>query len=559
MFGFGRATRHDNDSATLAAISRSHAMIEFTPEGVILCANDNFLAVMGYSAPEIIGQHHRIFVEPASVASPDYAEFWRQLRTGEPQSAEFHRIAKGGREVWIEASYSPVLGADGKVARIVKVATDITAKKLVASDWQGQLAAIGRSQAVIEFTPEGTILKANDNFCNALGYRLDEIVGRHHRMFVSAEAAASPEYREFWARLGRGEFQAGEYCRVGKSGRQVWIQATYNPIFDPAGRLVKVVKYASDVTARKQAVNLLGDSLERLAGGDLGSSIDTAFAGEFDVVRQAFNHTVERFGHIMSRLRDTSGMLKTATSEILSGANDLAARSSRQASAIEDTSAAMHQLATIVAENAGRAESANVQSRTMLEAAERSGEVMRSANAAMERIAASSAKISKIIGMIDDIAFQTNLLALNASVEAARAGDAGKGFAVVAVEVRRLAQSAANASNEVKTLIEQSAQEVQGGSQLVSDAAARIAGMLDAVDGNGRLVGEMASAGVVQSGAIGEVTRAVRAMDEMTQQNAALVEQINAAIEQTEGQAAELDGLVMQFVMGRNTPRKAAA
>jgi methyl-accepting chemotaxis protein len=558
MFGLGRDKRHDNDTAILAAISRSHAMIEFTPDGIILGANDNFLSVMGYAAPEIIGQHHRIFVEPEHAASPGYAEFWRRLRTGEPRVAEFHRIGKGGREVWIEASYSPVLDGTGRVGRIVKVATDITAKKLVTSDWQGQLAAIGRSQAVIEFTPDGTILRANRNFCDAMGYREDEIVGRHHRMFVPLDTAATPEYRDFWMRLGRGEFQAGEYCRIGRGNRQVWIQATYNPIFDPSGRLVKVVKYASDVTARKEAVNLLGDSLERLANGDLSSGIDTSFAGEFDVVRRAFNHTVEQFGNIMSRLRDTSGMLKTATSEILSGANDLAARSSRQASAIEDTTAAMQQLATIVTENAGRAEIANTQSRAMLEAAERSGEVMRSANAAMERIAESSSRISSIIGMIDDIAFQTNLLALNASVEAARAGDAGKGFAVVAVEVRRLAQSAANASSEVKVLIEQSAQEVRGGSQLVSDAAARIAGMLEAVDGNGRLVGEMASAGNVQSGAIGEVTQAVRAMDEMTQQNAALVEQINAAIEQTESQAAELDGLVLQFVMGSHRKRHAA-
>jgi methyl-accepting chemotaxis protein len=558
MFGFLRAQRDDNDASTLAAISRSHAMIEFTPDGVILGANDNFLSVMGYERPEIVGKHHRIFVEPVQAGSPDYLEFWRQLRNGEARSAEFYRLGKDGREVWIEASYSPVLDAAGKVTRIVKVATDITAKKLVAADWQGQLAAIGRSQAVIEFKPDGTILEANDNFCKTLGYRPDEIVGRHHRMFVPAEMAASAEYREFWARLGRGDFQAAEYCRIGKGGRQVWIQATYNPIFDPAGRLVKVVKYATDVTGRKQAVNVLGDSLERLANGDLGSGIDAVFPGEFDAVRRAFNHTVERFSHIMSRLRETSGTLKTATSEILSGANDLAERSSRQASAIEDTSAAMHQLATIVADNARRAETANAQSRTMLEAAERSGQVMHSANAAMERIATSSGKISNIIGMIDDIAFQTNLLALNASVEAARAGDAGKGFAVVAIEVRRLAQSAANASNEVKALIEQSADEVQGGSQLVSDAAARIAGMLEAVDGNGRLVGEMASAGVTQSRAIGDVTRSVRAMDEMTQQNAALVEEINAAIEQTESQAAELDGLVAQFVTGERKRQRAA-
>jgi methyl-accepting chemotaxis protein len=559
MFGFGRAARIDNDTATLAAISGSQAMIEFTPEGKIIAANDKFLAVMGYALAEVVGQHHRMFVEPAYASSPEYRVLWERLRGGEAQVAEFRRLAKGGREVWIEASYNPVTDAEGRVLRIVKVATEITAKKLAAADWQGQLAAIGKSQAVIEFSPDGTVLTANANFCTALGYRLDEMVGRHHRMFVSPEFAASADYREFWARLGRGEYLTAEYLRIGKGGRDVWIQASYNPILDPNGAVVKVVKFATDVTARKQAVDLLGQSLAKLAEGDLRASISTRFPGELEAVRVALNNTVERFSEIVSGLRHTSQALRTASREILSGANDLSDRSARQAAAIEETSAAMEQLSTTVAGNSRRAETANAQSRTLLDSARASGEVMRSANEAMERIATSSGKISNIIGMIDDIAFQTNLLALNASVEAARAGDAGKGFAVVAVEVRRLAQSAANASSEVKALIEQSAGEVHGGSQLVSDAAERIAGMLQAVSQNGQLVGEIADAGESQSSAIGEVTASVRQMDEMTQQNAALVEEINASIEQTEAQAAELDGLVAQFVVAEGARLRVAA
>ena len=251
----------------------------------------------------------------------------------------------------------------------------------------------------------------------------------------------------------------------------------------------------------------------------------------------------------MARLRDTSGQLKLATGEILSGANDLSERTTKQAATIEETSAAMEHLAATVADNAERADQASVQARRVSDTAEESGTVMAEANRAMERISTSSTRISNIIGMIDDIAFQTNLLALNASVEAARAGDAGKGFAVVAVEVRRLAQSAASASADVKALIEQSANEVKGGSKLVSSASEQLTAMLNAVGENASLMQSIAKASREQAAAIDEVSVAVRTLDEMTQHNAALVEETNAAIEQTEAQASELDRVVDIFTI----------
>ncbi|MGV8832902.1 MAG: methyl-accepting chemotaxis protein [Devosia sp.] len=531
------------------ALSKSQAMIEFNLDGTIITANANFLTAMGYQLADVLGKHHSIFVEPSYAKTAEYQEFWERLRRGEFNAAEYKRIDKGGKEVWLEASYNPVLDAAGKPFKVIKIATDVTAQKLVNADRTGQLAAISKSQAVIEFDLNGTILTANENFCATMGYRLDEIKGQHHRIFAQPEFAASDAYRQFWSALGRGEYQTAEYLRLGKGGKEVWLQASYNPIFDMNGKPYKVVKYATDITARKEAVSTIGAGLARLAEGDLTARIEAPLVGELDEVRLAFNGTVEKFSGIVSQLRETSSILKTATGEILSGANDLADRTTRQAAAIEETSAAMEQLSTTVQENAKRSDAASVNSLAVSEAATSTGAVMGEANQAMERISVSSAKISNIIGMIDDIAFQTNLLALNASVEAARAGDAGKGFAVVAVEVRRLAQSAASASSDVKVLVEQSASEVASGSKLVSNATAKLDAMVDSVRQNSELITEIASATREQSTAIVEVSTSVRDMDEMTQHNAALVEEMNAALEQTETQARELDEIVEVFVV----------
>jgi methyl-accepting chemotaxis protein len=296
-------------------------------------------------------------------------------------------------------------------------------------------------------------------------------------------------------------------------------------------------------------LNEAGDVLEALAEADLTRRMDGAYEGEFARLKHNTNTVAEKLTDIVTQLKKTSFDLKTATGEILSGANDLSERTTKQAATIEETSAAMEQLASTVLANAQRAAGASENAGQVTTTAEAGGAVMLSANAAMGRITESSAKISNIIGLIDDIAFQTNLLALNASVEAARAGDAGKGFAVVAVEVRRLAQSAASASAEVKALIEQSASQVQGGSKLVAEAAAKLEQMLVAVRGNRELLEGIARDSREQASAIEEVNTAVRQMDEMTQHNAALVEQTNAAIEQTEAQASELDRIVAVFTV----------
>ena len=305
-----------------------------------------------------------------------------------------------------------------------------------------------------------------------------------------------------------------------------------------------------------------GSVLAALADTNLTQRVRGDYEGAFARLKTDTNAVAEKLGEILGQLRTTSGALKTATGEILAGANDLSERTTRQAATIEETSAVMEKLAGTVLDNAKKAEAASVQAKSVSAAAEQGGQVMAQATDAMDRITASSAKISNIIGLIDDIAFQTNLLALNASVEAARAGDAGKGFAVVAVEVRRLAQSAASASADVKVLIEQSANEVRGGSRLVSDAAAKLTGMLDAIRDNTAALEAISRDSRAQASGIDEVNIAVRQMDEMTQHNAALVEQTNAAIEQTEAQASELDRIVDIFTIddapARVAPRPVA-
>ncbi|KRA95497.1 hypothetical protein ASD83_17695 [Devosia sp. Root685] len=306
------------------------------------------------------------------------------------------------------------------------------------------------------------------------------------------------------------------------------------------------------------AVSAAGAVLQDVARGDLTTRVTADLEPEFDQIKHDTNAVAERLSAIVAQLQQTSRQMKVATSEILSGTNDLADRTTRQAATIEQTTAAIEQLSTAVVENARRAATASDKARSVAESATTGGEAITAANGAMGAIETSSSKISNIIGLIDDIAFQTNLLALNASVEAARAGEAGKGFAVVAVEVRRLAQSAANASSEVKALIETSAAEVRSGTQLVARAAEVLLDILAGAQESATLIDTIAHANRTQSAALEEVTVAVRQMDEMTQHNAALVEETNAAIEQTEAQASELDKIVDVFrIEGHQRPAAA--
>jgi methyl-accepting chemotaxis protein len=310
-----RKIRSMEDAGKIAAIGRAQAVIEFNLDGTIITANDHFLGAVGYSLAEIQGKHHSMFVSPAERDSAAYREFWASLNRGQFQSAEYKRYGKGGKEIWILASYNPILDDAGKPFKVVKFASDVSDEKLKAANFVGQVEAIGKSQAVIEFNMDGTIITANENFLGAVGYRLDEIQGKHHSIFV-APAEQGDAYREFWASLNRGEFQAAEYKRVGKGGKEIWIQASYNPIRDLNGKPYKVVKYATDTTAqviaRMKSESVRG-MMESVAAGaeQLNTSvreISEAMVKSKDTATQAVER-VEAADHQAQRLSEAAGAM----------------------------------------------------------------------------------------------------------------------------------------------------------------------------------------------------------------------------------------------------------
>ena len=499
VFHFASKAKIQNALAQAAAINRSQAVIEFNLDGTVVTANDNFLAATGYRLDEIKGKHHDMFVDPAERESHQYREFWARLNRGEFQAAQYKRFAKGGKEIWIQASYNPVLDASGRPTGVIKFATDITAQKIRGMEDAGKIAAMNRAQAVIEFDMDGTIVTANENFLAAMGYSLTEIQGKHHSMFVVPAERDSAAYREFWSKLNRGQFDAAEYKRIGKGAKEIWILATYNPILDEAGKPFKVVKFATDVTAQKLKA---ADS-----DGQIAAIRKSQAVIEFNMdgtVRTANPNFLEAMGYTLAEVqgkhhgmfvepgernareylefwgRLNNGEYQAAEyKRIAKGGREIWIQASYNP--ILDlngkpfkvvkyaTDVTVQAVLRKKAENARNliatvADGSEEMSASIREISETMTKSKANAAAATGRIDAADHQAQKlndaaqamsgIVELIGNITGQINLLALNATIESARAGEAGRGFAVVASEVKNLANQAKHATDTISKEIE---------------------------------------------------------------------------------------------------------
>ena len=544
-----------------AALNRVQAVIEFDLDGKILHANDNFLRAVGYTLDEVQGRHHAMFCEPDFAASPAYKQFWAHLAAGEYDHGEYKRLAKGGREIWINASYNPIMDATGRPYKVIKFATDITGSRMRNAEYEGKVSAIGKAQAVIEFDVQGHVLAANDNFLDVMGYYLDDIKGEHHRMFCDPDYAASAEYKRFWQKLNRGEFDSGRYKRLGNNKKTIWIQATYNPILDLNGKPYKIVKYATDITSQVELeesvaakakadgekIARLLNSVELAANGDLTSKVIVDGDEPLDLLAEGISKMIADLRKVISDVVMSASGLADASTTIAERSNGVAVGTQALGATVEEMNASIDGLTSSINIIAGNTSDADAMAKSTQHEAEIGAKAVAKSIEAMDLINRSSEDIGEIVKVISDIANQTNMLAFNAAIEAARAGEHGLGFSVVADEVRKLAERSSQATKEISKLINESVKRVSSGSEISRQASDAFDKILAGVLRTTEAISDISKATNEQLLTAREVSTAVQYIAEEAEKSAAACDSIARSTEGLNQRAGDLNKTVSGF------------
>lgn len=584
-----------NTQSILQAIDTGWAMVEFSAEGVILRANQNFLDLMEIgSSEEISGRHHKIFCDSEYTESEAYAQFWDDLRSGTIRTDEFKRYTLTGQEVWINATYSPIMDDQGNVHKIVKIANNITEKVSTRTQAEAVKYTVDRALSSAEFLPNGTILSANVNFARALGYDSpEEIIGKHHRIFCTDEYANSTEYAEFWQSLADGADQEGEFLRISKTGEDVWFSATYTPIKDKNDRVTKVIKIASNTTAVKVPVLQVKDIISQVAQGNLTERFDVEAEGYVLEMGEALNDALENLNGLLrninvvinevsgsanTTLQQSDSMLKT-TQEVASAIQEMAEGAQQQAVQTDEISKLIEEVSRSANDMGEKANGINIAAEEGRQRAKEGMETLRMVVSNMNEIQTSadatsgsievltqrSEEIARTLNVITDIASQTNLLALNAAIEAARAGDAGRGFAVVAEEIRKLAEDSRRSTVDIERVIKEVQKDISGAERSITSMVTSVSSGSEASNKAEVVFKEIEStsadslslakaileASIVQKGSIETTVKNIEQIVVVTEESASGSEQIATSSKElgygmsdVQNQAAKLNDMV---------------